>query len=501
MILREFLSIAAGNLWRLKLRTALTISGVVIGVGALTTFLSYAVGIQESVAAQFRSLSLLNTLHVMPAGALGTGPGRGGPEDGHDYHDPDDPDDAGYEGNDANPDETAAPGGPGMSAAAAPDSAAPVVLLDDAMLARIAQLKGVTFVYPQDTFDARLEWRGTTRSVTAQILPASYIDKRNIGKMLAGRFFAADSAREVVLSRDMVTRLGSQPDSIVGDTIRLHVANRLQLGKEVVLSGLRSLELPEGFALQASRLMDMFVNRMGPSELALTVCGVAEIESGFGFRLNHVLLPPGPAQGIDRLSFSDPFELLSKMQAPASGYALAVVTLDRRADAAALADSIEALGLRTFSFAGRLNEMRKMFLIFDLIVGLIGTIALVVAALGIVNTMVMSITERTREIGILKALGAEDQQVRSLFLVETGLIGLAGSLLGVTLGWGVSRILSLIAKRIMTAQGVPAMEFFRMPIYLVLGALAFGVGVSLIAGLYPAARAARTNPVQALRHD
>jgi len=452
MILREFVSIAAGNLWRLRLRTALTVAGVIIGIGALTTFLSYAAGIQESVAAQFRSLSLLSTLHVMPAGGEA-------------------------------------------------DSVATAVLLDDAMLARIAQLEGVAFVYPQDTFDARLVWRDQTSSVTAQVLPASYVQNRQLGTMLAGRFFAADSVAEVVLSREMVGRLQSQPDSIVGDTIRLELANRLQLGKEVVLSGLRALDLPEGVALQAGHFVEMFASRMGPTELELVVCGVAQIEWGFGFRLNHVLLPPGPASGVDRLSFSDPFELLSKIQAPAGGHALAVVTLERRADAEAVADSIEALGLRTFSFAGRLAEMRKMFLIFDLIVGLIGTIALAVAALGIVNTMVMSITERTREIGILKSLGAEDQQIRSLFLMEAGLIGLAGSLLGLGLGWGVSRVLSFIAKRIMIGQGVPAMEFFRLPIYLVLGALVFGVGVALIAGLYPAARAARTDPVQALRHD
>jgi putative ABC transport system permease protein len=115
--------------------------------------------------------------------------------------------------------------------------------------------------------------------------------------------------------------------------------------------------------------------------------------------------------------------------------------------------------------------------------------------------MVMSILERTREIGILKTLGAEDGQIRLLFLIETALIGLIGSLLGLGLGWGITRIGSLVVKRIMVAQDVPPLEMFHIPFYLVLGAIAFGVGVSLAAGLYPAGRAARVDPVQALRGE
>jgi putative ABC transport system permease protein len=145
--------------------------------------------------------------------------------------------------------------------------------------------------------------------------------------------------------------------------------------------------------------------------------------------------------------------------------------------------------------------MRRGFLVFDAMVGVIGFIAMVVASLGIVNTMVMSILERTREIGILKSLGAEDGQIRQLFLVETALIGLIGSLLGLLLGWVISRIASVVVKRIMTAQEVPPLDLFHLPFLLVLGAIAFGIGVSLAAGLYPAARAARVDPVQALRRE
>ena len=92
------------------------------------------------------------------------------------------------------------------------------------------------------------------------------------------------------------------------------------------------------------------------------------------------------------------------------------------------------MGFRTFSFAEEFDEIRKFFLFFNLALSLVGVIALVTAALGIVNTMLMSISERRREIGILKSLGAEDGDVRRLFLVESGLIGVMGSGLGIALG-------------------------------------------------------------------
>ena len=145
--------------------------------------------------------------------------------------------------------------------------------------------------------------------------------------------------------------------------------------------------------------------------------------------------------------------------------------------------------------------MRRAFLIFDLVWAVIGVIALAVASLGIANTMIMSVLERVREIGVLKSLGAREGHVHGLFLVESGLIGLGGSLGGVLLGWLVSRLASLIVRRIMVNQGAPPMDLFHLPGGIALAAIAFGVGVSLLSGLLPAARAARIDPVRALRRD
>ena len=164
-------------------------------------------------------------------------------------------------------------------------------------------------------------------------------------------------------------------------------------------------------------------------------------------------------------------------------------------------DSVQALGFRCFSFAEQFSKLRKVFVYFNLALGVIGLIALISASLGIVNTMVMSILERTREIGVLKSLGADDRDIRLLFLVESGVIGAVGAAVGIVFGWLITRVASTVAKAIMAKDGFGDIELFAMPPWLILTALGIGIVVSLAAGYYPAARAARVDPVQALRAE
>ena len=177
------------------------------------------------------------------------------------------------------------------------------------------------------------------------------------------------------------------------------------------------------------------------------------------------------------------------------------VSFDPRVPYDAVRDSIEALGYRVFSFAEQFENLQRFFLYFDVGLAVIGMIALLTAAMGIINTMVMSVTERRKEIGILKSLGADDSDIRRLFLVESGTIGAIGTLTGILLGWVATRVLSFVALSYLKGQGLPEMEFFALPVWLFLIALVIGIGVSLLAGTYPAGRAARLDPVEALRGE
>jgi putative ABC transport system permease protein len=132
---------------------------------------------------------------------------------------------------------------------------------------------------------------------------------------------------------------------------------------------------------------------------------------------------------------------------------------------------------------------------------LFGSLALAVATLGIVNTLVMAILERRREIGVLKALGAADSDVWWLFCVEAGVMGFAGGVLGVLFGWLIGQALTLGTNIYLKRQELPSIQITAVPLWLIAFAMIFAVGVSLVAGLYPASRAAKLNPVDALRYE
>jgi putative ABC transport system permease protein len=213
-----------------------------------------------------------------------------------------------------------------------------------------------------------------------------------------------------------------------------------------------------------------------------------------------VLAPLETAQRIPHLGFSSVWEILGRQNAPGSYNAL-YVRAKKMTDVEPIREEIEAMGFGVFSITDQLKEIKRGFLILDTALGAIGTIALIVAALGIINTMIMSILERTREIGIMKAIGGSENEIKGIFLIESGCIGILGGMFGLFLGWIVTRIANVVANFYLSKEGAPYIDFFYIPLWLILGALVFSILVSLIAGLYPASRAARIDPVKALRHD
>ena len=133
---------------------------------------------------------------------------------------------------------------------------------------------------------------------------------------------------------------------------------------------------------------------------------------------------------------------------------------------------------------------------------LIGGIALLVATIGIANTMVMAIYERTREIGILKAMGASRGEIRLMFMMEAGCIGFIGGVIGLLLGWLAGAALNQVIPIYLRYRELPIRgDFFVVSLTLALGVILFATFIGLVAGLLPAQRAAKLDPIQALRHE
>lgn len=227
------------------------------------------------------------------------------------------------------------------------------------------------------------------------------------------------------------------------------------------------------------------------NEFVTTIIGV---RNGFGSRTIDLGIPQR-AQ-IKAWWFGQPDILQTE------GYDLLIVRATSLSEVAAVIEQIEDLDLQTQSLEAILEAANQVLALLQALLGSVGGLALLVAALGVANTMMMAIYERTREIGVLKALGASRGEIRSLFTVEAALIGLIGGVFGLIFGALLGRLVNWIAHRYLIAEGVTGVgQLSVVPLWLALGALAFAAFIGVLAGLYPAARAARLDPVTALRHE
>lgn len=169
----------------------------------------------------------------------------------------------------------------------------------------------------------------------------------------------------------------------------------------------------------------------------------------------------------------------------------------------AVEKAIQALGYNTDSLSSMREELQKQTATIQLVLGALGGISLLVAALGITNTMIMSIYERTREIGIMKVLGCAVSNIRTVFLMEAGAIGFIGGVAGI----GLSYLLSFILNYFVGGSGMVDMGYGGgttisiIPLWLVGLALAFATLVGLISGFSPANRAVKISALEAIKHD
>jgi len=243
---------------------------------------------------------------------------------------------------------------------------------------------------------------------------------------------------------------------------------------------------------------------VGEMGVTLTICGVIRCSSP------NDTLQPGAYRGwaIDNsdlvLSDNRAEQLFFETYpGPDQGLDVVVVEVDHIDNVAAVNAEIKGMGFETWCVYERLETERFIYLLLSAAMTLIALVALGVAALGITNTMRMSVLERTREIGIMKAVGARDLHLLLIFLIEGTLIGVTGSLIGLLLAWLVSFpgdawVKSYVAKRIEVDLKDSVFDF---PWWLIVGAPLLVTLITTIAAVLPARKASRVNPITALRHD
>ncbi len=188
------------------------------------------------------------------------------------------------------------------------------------------------------------------------------------------------------------------------------------------------------------------------------------------------------------------------------GYSMVVVKVDSVDNVLEVNDEIVAMGFQAYTPLSFVQGINNFYLILQFIFGGVGAIALLVAAIGIANTMAMAILERTREIGLMKAVGAANRDVLAIFLGEAAGIGFIGGLGGVLIGWLAGQGLNVLALVYLAGQsaetgGIPPSVAVSTPFWLPVFALVFATIIGLLSGLYPALRAATMVPVNALKYE
>ncbi|HVC97167.1 MAG TPA: FtsX-like permease family protein [Pirellulales bacterium] len=408
----------------------------------------------------------------------------------------------------------------------------PAALLTPETLRKLAQLKHVESVEPDVSQNGFVVFDG--RDLPIHIESARPRDVAYAKRLVAGGFFEGPAEQAAVVHEFLLYRLGvideDAVESVLGRTIRIEI-RRAQYGPGVRVYLIKpdgtvpSLEETGALAKINARLPALLEKLDLPAEeiellrraaedapppaaeeyeLELAIVGVIRAASEFEEKERRWWESLGGSDGSIVLPYQTAADLFFRTPSQRErGASSAVLFVNREENVEQVFKQVTDLGLSGQSALEIIKRERLMWLLVFGGMTCIAAVALMVAALGIANTMLMSVLERTREIGVMKAVGAADAHVLTIFLVEGVLIGLAGGALGVLLAWvasfpGDAWVRSMVSRdmKIELRETV-----FLFPPWLALTVVLFSVVVTTLATVYPARRAAKTDPVAALRHE
>ena len=453
MKLNDVVDLAARNLRESVLRNSLTTVGISVGVASLVAMLSLGIGLQQLANRRLARSGLFNTVIVTARNARGFG------EEGR--------------RRDASDNKPSPP-------------------LDEDARTQIAKIRDVVEVYPDMRFMAEVSVAGgKAEFASVSGLPQSARD-RDAFDNLHGKYFSNTDASEAILQGEFAKALASDPKSLIGKELTIRYAERAAPGEG---------SKQEGSGNDVDELIASGFSVIRKTK-TLRIVGVTEQDPEAGLRFGRaaVFVPLHFAEGLNVMLGSDLREMVRSTY-KGRVYTALTARVDDPAQVQKVEDAIKNLNFQTFSLLDASRSLQRFFTILDLFLGIFGSLALAVALLGIVNTLIMAILERRREIGIMKAIGAADSDVRRLFFAEAGVMGLMGGIVGVLFGWGIGRVINFGTNVYLQRQQMATERFWAVPWWLVLGAITFSIVVSLISGMYPASRAAKLDPVQALRYE
>lgn len=444
----DLLGMSVNNLRRRKLRTALTVLGVVIGTASIVVMVSLGIGLNELNRELIESYGSLTAIEVHGDGYYGVMDGNTEPN-----------------------------------------------YLTEERAEQFAGMEHVTSVYPLLQVDVIFRQGKYSAGTQLTGAPRGYLQQINFGQ--GG--LPDPSAKEMELifgnsviqwfsdgkGRNSYWETGELPDvDLMGRP--MFVIFDTDSYYQSMSGGEESVKAPKKYMMKTAGVVAGNVNDYNDFAYGVyTDLDLLESQLRKIFKKK-----PIPGQPTNKKG--KPFSYFV--------YDTVIVNADKMENVKALQEKLTDMGFQAYSRADWMEQSEKQSGMIQAVLGGIGAVSLFVAAIGIANTMMMSIYERTKEIGVIKVLGCDMKVIRNMFLIESGFIGLMGGVVGIGFSYGVSFVLNRFLK-IGEAMTGMAGNISRIPLWLTAAAIGFAILVGMAAGFFPALRAMRLSPLAAIRNE
>ncbi len=456
MKIRDLMGFSIRNLWRRKLRTFLTILGVVIGAASIVIMLSLGIALNQSFEEQIGQMGSLNTITVNRSYNF----------------------DPNVKEGDA-------------------------VIIDDQAIAAFEGIEGV--------------------EVASPIIEVQF-------KMVSGKYTSYLNVRgikpEVLMAQDLKTEQGRLMENadtdlsfVFGGGIKYTLYNPNDRGGGQMMYGGWNGGEESTFVSPVDYMNDtlkasfdyMFGEKRQPGvttkrikPFSMTAVGVLKEGQGEHDYSVYTTLESAKALLKEKLKYEatlNPSPGTHTVKQKDEGYNMAYVQVEDMELVKSVQDQIKGMGYEAYSLMEYLDAMQKQSASIQAVLGGIGAVSLLVAALGITNTMIMSIYERTKEIGVMKVIGASLKDIKKMFLTEAALIGFLGGLMGLLVSFLGSKLLNEVAKNGSIFGGAPGSKMSVIPLWLYVLSITFTTLVGIISGYLPAIKAMKLSVLKALRTE
>lgn len=460
MKLSDIIYLAYNNLKQNFWRSLLTTLGVVVGIGSLSSMISFGNGLTENITKHIERNDIFTALTVTSV-------------------------DMDYDNvvvgntnnlineNKANP-------------------------LNDKALEEIQQMKETSIAFAEMVVVGSIEFRGRKTNTNIKAIPCQMKNYKPFCDIKLGNFFESDTTNGIVISKSVLSRMGY----ILKEDVT----------EQTDIDNISIIDLEDVINQECSIITTVFdidkIYQSKNNQLPIKdqynkskIIGIVEGNSfSTGMFSAGIFMPTKTLQKLPTINIENIYNFINDNTDSQNKYSSIHVRVNNYKDLQSIRPKIEKLGFQVFSIGDKLKDMEKLFSLLDSLLLSIGIIALFISALGIINTLMMAIYERRKEIGIMKSMGCKERQIRLIFYTEAAIIGFFGGFLGVIIG-NLTAYFANKAAYSQIADVINNISWFSFSIKDTIGSLIFAIIVSILASLYPAQKASKTDPLEALRHE